>query len=136
MVTRTPRPRTGPTQRAEEPPAPSGDDRYDDVWATAFPEPSSEPAEVESHANGSVDAGDPTAEADPSPQAVTAEPSETEPETVSTAAEAPTPSEDDQPAQPEDGVSVDDDLWALRARLAHAGETQSERRTPPAPSWD
>jgi hypothetical protein len=135
---------------AEEPPAPSGDDRYNDVWATAFREPLSVPAEEESQANGSVNAGDPADESDPSPQATAPEPSgeesetvstatdpsDEESETVSTAPEASEPSEDDQPGRPEDGVSVDDDLWALRARLAHAGETQSERQTPPAPSWD
>jgi hypothetical protein len=140
----------GADAAAEEPPAPSGDDRYNDVWATAFREPSSGSADEESHSNGSVDAGDPASESDPSRQAIAPEPSEeesetvsaaTEPyqdesETVSAATEASEPNEDDQPGRPEDGVSVDDDLWALRARLAHAGETQSERQTPPAPSWD
>ena len=77
----------GADAAAEEPPAPSGDDRYNDVWATAFREPSSGSADEESHANGSVDAGDPATESDPSPQATAPEPSEEESEAVSAAAE-------------------------------------------------
>ena len=48
--------------------------------------------------------------------------------------QAPVGSDAEAP-EPEEGVSVEDDLWALRARLAHAGDADQPRETPPAPSW-
>jgi hypothetical protein len=91
-----------------QPPAPSGEDRYDDVWAAAFPEAGSE--------NGS-----------------TSEQQSVEPEPATALAEEADP---DRSEESSDEVSVDDDLWALRARLAHAGDTEPQRQTPPAPSWE
>src|SRR5262245_22559991 len=44
-----------PSKAEEEPPAPSGDDRYYDVWANAFTEPSSQPTTEDPHTNGSVE---------------------------------------------------------------------------------
>jgi hypothetical protein len=100
----------------EDPPAPSGHDRYDDVWAAAFP--------TQSNGNG----------AEPVSAEVEAEPAEPSAEPAAEPAQASSATQsDDQASEPEGNVSVEDDLWALRARLAHADDDQE--RTPPAQSW-
>ena len=77
------------------PPAPSGTDRYDEVWSA----PS---APVERNGGGSVDATPAPADDDAVPAAVSATPGE-----------APSPDDDEAPP-------AEDDMWSLRARLAEA----------------
>jgi hypothetical protein len=115
------------------PPPPTGEDRYDDVWAAAFPQPDTD-------ANGLVDEAAGSPEQTPAPE--TTDSREVEPSTGGqpssegepVAAEAS--SGPDAPDAPSDEVSVDDDLWALRARLAHAGDSDVSSQAPPAPSWE
>jgi hypothetical protein len=111
-------------EASDLPSAPSDADRYDDVWAAAFP------GQNGSGQNGSHEPEQPTDEEHVSSsnghEVLDAEPA---------AASEPTTEEVDPEAETET-VSVDDDLWALRARLARADEAASEpRQTPPAPSW-
>ena len=52
----------------------------------------------------------------------------------------PPPSSDDAsvpaPAPEDESVSVEDDLWALRARLAHAADDRETQKTPTdEPRW-
>jgi uncharacterized coiled-coil protein SlyX len=96
-----------PTSTDVVPPAPSGDDRYDDVWSAppAVAQPSwSEPASTEHNGdrsnNGSTE---PEREADTEAAA-------------SSAAEEP----DDEAAP------ADEDMWSLRARLAEAATRKRE----------
>jgi len=84
---------------ATVPQAPPADDRYGDVWSAAAPEP------------------EPTERSEPS--SVEREPAD---EPGAETAPAVASSLDDDPAPEGDTMSVDDDLWALRARLAHAAD--------------
>ncbi len=78
------------TTPAETPPAPSDADRYNGVWSAAFPTP------VDLKAASQDDASSPDVE-------------------------SPAPAEaSDEPAPADATVSAEDDLWALRERLAHA----------------
>ena len=73
--------------------------------------------------------GDVWAEASPEPELTPEEPAVQEQPTV-------TSSLDDEPAAQQDSMSVDDDLWALRARLAHAADDRDgQDATSEGPSW-
>jgi hypothetical protein len=106
------------------PTAPSDADRYDDVWAAAFP--------VQNDGSGQSgpqeqERQQPTAEEHVSSNGH---------EALAPASAAEPVTEEVDPEAGTETVSVDDDLWALRARLARADEAASEpRQTPPAPSW-
>jgi hypothetical protein len=102
------------------PPAPAGDDRYDDMWTTALSAPTQPPARESSR---SVDPTPEPAVQPRSPQEAEPEPpSEAEPEAAPTHTAEPTPaaaSEDEAPGADEAELSPDD-MWSLRARLADA----------------
>jgi hypothetical protein len=111
-------------EASDLPSAPSDADRYDDVWASAFP------VQNGSEQNGSHEREQPTDE-----EHVSSSNGHT---TVSSDASEPTTEEvvDPEADAETETVSVEDDLWALRARLARADEAAAEpRQTPPAPSW-
>jgi hypothetical protein len=122
-----PRVDAGAEQQVEAsdlPSAPSDADRYDDVWAAAFP------VQNGSGQNGAQEQEQPTGE-----EHVSSSNGHEVSGAAPAAASEPTTDEPDPEAETET-VSVDDDLWALRARLARADEAASEpRQTPPAPSW-
>jgi hypothetical protein len=88
------------------PQTPAAVDRYGDVWSEVAPEPETteQPEQPE-----------------PSPAPEVAE----EPAAQVTPAVAS--SLDDEPATESDAMSVDDDLWALRARLAHAADDREDQ---------
>ena len=127
------------------PPAPSDAARYDDVWSAPSPSDarpaevpvsvgSSEPRSSDDSVQAAAGTAAPSAEADePARQAptVASDPFDAdasnpdEPE-----ADAPNPDEPDA----DEGMTPEDDLWALRARLARAGEEMDGPSAPP--TWD
>ena len=109
------------------PQAPAADDRYGDVWSDAEAQTDT-PAEPGSAApepaEAALQASAPMASSLDESAPVVEEPSD--PRSEQTVAE---PSDDDS-------MSVEDDLWALRARLAHAADDQDEAEPAhEAPRW-
>ncbi|MFI5055759.1 MAG: hypothetical protein ACHQAW_05090 [Actinomycetota bacterium] len=105
------------TPSASLPEAPNGDDRYGDVWS----EPADEPDK-------------PDKPQEPAVQAPAAMTSSLDDEPAPAADEAAPAA--DAPAKEDESVSVEDDLWALRARLAHAADDRDTQHTPTdEPRW-
>jgi hypothetical protein len=84
------RPQPGDAQAEAVPPAPAGDDRYDDMWTTVGREP----------------------EAEAAPDA--------EPEPARASDQAPEAEPEDAPSGEDESELSPDDMWSLRARLADA----------------
>ena len=95
------------------PQAPDADDRYGDVWSESVPEP--EGAE------------------DPAAHPRTTVASSLDDDQAAAAGE---PAAGNASANEDDSMSVEDDLWALRARLAHAAEDhEGQESANEGPRW-
>jgi hypothetical protein len=112
---------------ASLPEAPNADDRYGDVWS----EPAGEPDKPQEPAVQTPSTMTSSLDDEPAPAA-----DEPVPVGVEPAPTADRPSSEDAPAPEDESVSVEDDLWALRARLAHAADDRETQHTPTdEPRW-
>jgi hypothetical protein len=137
-------PRSTASSNGGIPPAPSSDARYDDMWTAAFAEPQPQPQpqpepepEPEAEAEPEPEAeaerqpeAEPEAERQPEPEPARAGTARTEDAPQAGSQPAPEPnatmSPEDRPSPPEDGLSVEDDMWSLRARLEAASRKAHE----------